>query len=93
MYGPYMPLRPGRYRVRFDLAWEGGGTAPAAVADVAVGEAARVLARAEIRPGETACELAFEIPALEFAGQFRIASLGGPGFAVRRGVVLEEPAG
>lgn len=92
IYGPYMPLRPGRYRVRFDLEWHGEGGAPAAVADVAVGEEARPLARAEIRPGETSCDLAFDVAALEFAGQFRIASLGGPGFAVRRGVVLEEPA-
>jgi len=86
IYGPYMPLRPGRHSVRLDLAWHGDGTEPAAMADVAVGEDARVIARAEIRPGETCCTLDFEIKALEFAGQFRVASLGGPGFAVRRGV-------
>jgi hypothetical protein len=32
----------------------------------------------------------FDVPALAFNGQFRVVGLGGPGFAVRRGVVLEE---
>jgi hypothetical protein len=89
VYGPYMPLRPGRYRVRLDLAWHGDGTEPAAVADVAVGEDARLIARAELRPGQDSCTMEFEIPALEFAGQFRVTSLGGPAFAVRRGVGLD----
>ncbi len=94
VYGPYMPFRPGRYRVRLDLAWHGTGDGPAARADVVadpVGSAEMsVLASAEIAPGQESCVMEFDVPALAFNGQFRVVGLGGPGFAVRRGVVLEE---
>ena len=76
------------------LAWDGTGDGPAARADVVadpVGSAEMsVLASAEIAPGQESVVMEFDVPALAFNGQFRVVGLGGPGFAVRRGVVLEE---
>ncbi len=93
IYGPYMPLRPGRYSVTFSFDWPpaAAGDGPAAICDVAVGADARVLVRAEVAHGQATATLNFTIDALTFAGQFRCASTGRGGFSVRRRIVLDEP--
>jgi SAM-dependent methyltransferase len=93
MYGPYMPLRPGRYRCKFFLASEAatGDGRPLAVCDVVGGPDTTTLARGEVRPGQSEITLEFTLDRLLFAMQFRCVSHGNGGFAVARHVTLEEP--
>jgi SAM-dependent methyltransferase len=94
MYGPYVPLRPGRYRCRWRIAIEAteGADEAASVAefDVVGGPDAITLARGEVQSGRSELTLAFTVENLMFAGQFRCVSLGKAGFAVARSVTLEE---
>ena len=90
IFGPYMPLRPGRHRCTFDL--DGGGTDARARCEIAVGQHGTVLLSRDVAVDRTrvAISLEFELAALEFSVQFRCVSLGGGAFKCRRTVQLEE---
>lgn len=89
-FGPYMPLRSGRYRVTFTFETDVTASGSFARFDVATGPEAKVIAECEVRPGQTHATLEVEISALTFGGQFRCFGLGGAAFAVRRHVQLVE---
>ena len=95
MYGPYMPLRPGRYRCKFFFASEAPKATcvgkPLAACDVVGGPDTMTLARGEVCPGQSEITLEFMVDTLLFAIQFRCVSLGNGGFAVARRVALNEP--
>ena len=90
IFGPYMPLRPGRYRCTFRL--DGGGAGAGARCEIALGEHGTVLLSRDVAveavPASIALE--FELEALEFGVQFRCVSLGGGGFMCRRTVALDQ---
>lgn len=77
-YGPYAPLRAGRYTVGFDLDGEpNDGSGPDAVCDVVGADGQTVIVSKEVRvSGPTRVELEFSIPDLQFGMQFRCQSLG-----------------
>lgn len=89
-YGPYMPLRAGRYRCSFRLDPDPAADAPYAVCEAVAGTEARVLARCEVGPGQREAVLDFALDALQFGMQFRCAGLGRAGFSVLRRIELEE---
>ncbi|MEO7060836.1 MAG: methyltransferase domain-containing protein [Lapillicoccus sp.] len=87
MFGPYVPLAPGSYTVRFTVrrrAEPGSTAAPATtvcrvdvcnVAEVVFAE--RELTLADLPDGQwTEVELAFDLKSLAWGGQFRIVSTG-----------------
>ena len=92
IFGPYMPLRAGRYRCTFELE----GSEPEALArcDVAVGERGDVLVSREVKVGKgrEVVSIYFEVPALQFGVQFRCFSLGAGGLRCRRVAQFEELA-
>jgi len=94
MYGPYMPLRPGRYRctlrLDFDPAHAADEGTPIAFCDAVGGPDATTLARTDVVAGQREVTLSFTVEALLFGGQFRCVSLGPAGFAVKRQVMLDE---
>ncbi len=94
MYGPYMPLRPGRYRCTFLFSFDAADAANHATSvaecDIVGGPDTTRLAYGEVWPGPGELTLDFVVDTLLFAGQFRCTSLGRSGFAVARLVVLEE---
>ena len=95
MYGPYMPLRPGRYQCTFFFATEASDATenhqPFAACDIVGGPDTATLARGEVSRGSHELTLDFVVDTLLFAGQFRCVSLGHNGFSVARQVVLNEP--
>jgi hypothetical protein len=90
LYGPYMPLRAGQYRVIFDLAPDEGGNVAFARCDVTTDAEAEILQQCDVTPGTRQACLEFTLPDLKFGMQFRCISLGRAGFAVRRQVTLTE---
>ena len=90
IFGPYMPLRPGRYRCTFHLAE--GGAGARAQCDIALGQLGTVLLSQDVEVGQArdTVSLEFALTALEFGVQFRCISLGGGDFKCRRTVELEE---
>lgn len=93
VYGPYMPLRAGRYRsttriratqarggskVRIDVVGDGGR-------EIVVQEL--TVAELEARDGQVVCE--FDLSELEFGMQARVFSPGGVEMAVRLPVAIE----
>jgi SAM-dependent methyltransferase len=98
IYGPYLPLKAGRYAVTFTLTKEGADPPdPDSVicrCDVTRGPEAEVMVARDLRASEvgqsTQVTLAFELSQLQFAMQFRCISLGGVRLSVRRGIVLAE---
>jgi hypothetical protein len=89
-YGPYMPLRAGKYRVTFDLLPDPGADAAYARCDVTIGDDATVLQQCDIEPDTAQVTFEFELPEQKFGGQFRCISLGRAGFSVRKSVTLTE---
>ncbi|MGI4976862.1 MAG: methyltransferase domain-containing protein [Janthinobacterium lividum] len=89
MFGPYMPLRAGRHRVTWQLQTPDRAPEAVAVCEVMIGTGA-VLARHEVRPGESAVSLEFSIDETTFGFQFRCYSLGAGRFSVLRKVHLDE---
>jgi SAM-dependent methyltransferase len=91
-YGPYMPLRAGRYRVTFEFAPDQTTQDAFAVCDVlaSVGGTDTVLRRSEVTGDAKTVVLEVALDSLAFGGQFRCFSTGAIGFAVRRFVALEE---
>jgi len=92
IFGPYMPLRPGRYRCTFELEAETNGMEARARCDVAAGESGTVLMWRDLHVGAAreTVSFEFELAALQFGLQFRCYSLGGSGFRCRRVVRFEE---
>ncbi len=90
IYGPYMPLRAGRYRCTFDM--QGGDPATRVLCDVVWGERGDAMNSEElvIGPERKTVELAFTVPALQFGFQFRCFNLGGGGLRCLRVARLEE---
>jgi SAM-dependent methyltransferase len=86
-YGPYIPLRAGRYRATWTLR-SGDRVERFAVCEVMAGDA--VLASVTPVAGEDTVALDFELPTLTFGLQFRCVARGGAAFAVRRHVELGE---
>ena len=89
LFGPYMPLRAGRYRVDFDVDISQSAT-PAIMCDVVCEDGSVVLARATVVTESKLIQLSFELERLYFNVQFRCFATGGSSFAVRRGVTLIE---
>ncbi|WP_165769578.1 methyltransferase domain-containing protein [Arboricoccus pini] len=94
IYGPYMPLKAGRYRVTFELNKESDEMPAAVTLDVVMREPAVTLAstKIQVQPGRSTFQLEFELSQLEFGIQFRCFVHGGAGFACRRSCVLETLA-
>lgn len=90
MYGPYMPLRAGRYRVGFDVAPAADALDASAICDVVWGDTCTELARANVPAAGGRISLEFTLPELRFGVQFRCLAHGGAGFRLRRGVILDE---
>ena len=90
IYGPYMPLRAGRYYVTWQIQPAAGADSPVAVCDVVAGSDAAILARHEVQPHESRVSLEFELPETTFGLQFRTISTGGAGFWVLRRIELDE---
>lgn len=88
IYGPYMPLRAGRYRCTFYLE---GNPDARGHCDAVWGEQGHAIASRALDPGPArqAISLDFELPELRFGVQFRCFSAGGGGFACRRVVDLD----
>ena len=89
IFGPYMPLRAGRYRVTWQIK-AAVAESPVAVCEVVAGSGAEVLARHEVRSNESRVSLEFEVAETTFGLQFRCISTGGAGFLVLRKIELEE---
>ena len=90
IFGPYMPLRAGRYRCTFEL--EGSDPAARARCDVVFGEQGEVVQMREVTVGparETVC-FDFELSELRFGVQFRCFSLGAGELRCRRIAQFEE---
>ena len=79
-YGPYMPLRAGRYRITFDLVPDTDADAAYARCDITTGPDATVLQQCNVEPGSRQVTFEFELPELRWGGQFRCVSLGRAGF-------------
>jgi hypothetical protein len=102
IYGPYLPLRAGRYAVTFDLSTDASASAgnavdPTTVAvrcDVMIGAKTEAIVYRDLRASDigasTSVTLTFELSQLEFGVQFRCLSFGKIKFACRRGVSLAE---
>lgn len=90
LYGPYMPLRAGRYRVSWRLRLPQQADGVIAVCEVVARETEAPLARCEIRAGDEAPSLDFVLGEMTFGLEFRCLATGGAGFAARRGVELQE---
>ena len=91
-YGPYLPLRAGKYRITFDLASDADADAAYARCDITTGPNATVLQQCDVEPGTRQVTFEVELPELKFGVQFRCTSLGRAGFSVRRQVTLTEAA-
>lgn len=90
LYGPYMPLRAGRYRVSWRLRLPERADGVIAVCEVVAREAAGPLARREIRFGDENPSLDFVLGEMTFGLEFRCLAVGAAGFSVLRGVELRE---
>jgi SAM-dependent methyltransferase len=91
-YGPYMPLRPGHYRVTFELIEDVGATGAYAQVDIMTG-AETILAQQVVSAGSNQVTLEVDLRELTFGFQFRCTSLGKAGFVARRHVgLVETPA-
>ena len=90
IFGPYMPLRAGRYRCIFEL--KGSDPAARARCDVAWGDQAEIVLLRELTVGSSGetVSLEFDVSALRFGFQFRCFSLGAGELRCRRLVRFEE---
>jgi hypothetical protein len=90
IFGPYMPLRAGRYRVTWQIQPAPGAQSPVAVCDVVARSDVEVLARHEVQPHESRVSLEFKRSETTFGLQFRCISTGGADFSVLRKIELDE---
>ena len=90
MFGPYMALRTGHYRVTWQVRPSETACSPVAVCDVVAGTEVRTLARQEVAPGTEQVSLSFFLAETTFGLQFRCAATGGDGFSVLRKIQLVE---
>jgi SAM-dependent methyltransferase len=98
LYGPFMPLVPGDYRVTFTLRRLGAVAAdqPVAVLDVAHGEGTLITDRSVLGhelPENvwTDLDTSFTLSELVWGGQFRVFSTGAAALEVKFGAVLHAP--
>jgi ubiquinone/menaquinone biosynthesis C-methylase UbiE len=97
LYGPYMPLRPGRYRCTFSISVpEKHCSLAVAKCDVVVADAKESIVECEIFSTHTSAvrdvNLEFSLPRVSFGVQFRCISYGTTVFACRREVGLTSVA-
>jgi hypothetical protein len=89
-FGPYMPLRAGRYKITFYLLPDAGTSGAYARCDVTRGMEGEVLRESMATPEARQITLEIELPELTFGCQFRCISLGNAGFAARRHIGLTK---
>ena len=89
-FGPYMPLRAGRYRIEFDLVPDSDAQAACARCEMTTGSEAEVVQFREAQPDARRVTLDVTLAELAFGCQFRCISLGRAGFTVRRHVDVQE---
>jgi SAM-dependent methyltransferase len=89
-YGPYMPLRAGRYRVTWRIEPAADASSPVAICDVVAGGDAKPITCHEVAASDRRVSLEFTLRATTFGLQFRCLSTGGAGFSVLRKIDLEE---
>ena len=88
-FGPYMPLKAGRYACTWEM--EGGtGGGPVARFDIQARDHDEPLAQHDATGGEREVRLEITLTDTTFGLQFRALSLGRAGFAVRRRIRLEQ---
>lgn len=90
LYGPYMPLRAGRYRVTWQVRPAAGARTSVAYCEILAAGNPEPLARHDVLTGESRVSLDFDLNGMTFGLQFRCVSTGGEGFSVLRKVELEE---
>ena len=90
LYGPYMPLKAGRYRVTWRFRGMQVGEGPGAICDVLAEEQEEPIASCEVRSGQAEASLDFALSGTTFGLQYRCRGTGHAGFAVLRRVVLDQ---
>ncbi len=93
MFGPYMPLRAGHYRVSWQVQADERSGATVATCDVVKGAGAELLGRCDVGAGEQSVSIEFALTEMTFGLQFRCISLGTAGFRVLRAIELDESGG
>lgn len=88
-FGPYAPLKAGRYRCTFRFQSAAASARSIAVCDVTRGQDAIVVVKSEISAGQTEATMDFTLDELAFGIQFRCISRGDAGFSVRKHVQIE----
>ncbi len=89
VYGPYMPLKRGLYRVTWQLRTLPDGSGPVAICEVMAEVTPEILARAEVFPGKTEVTIEFSLSDTTFGIQFRCISTSEYDFSVLRRIHLE----
>lgn len=90
LFGPYMPLRAGRYRVSWHVRQPEGATEPGAICDVLARDSDTPIASLPVDPGEQRPSIEFTLPDTTFGLQFRCIATARRGFSVLRRIELEE---
>jgi hypothetical protein len=90
LYGPYMPLKAGRYRVTWRFRWSHAGAGPGAICDVMVDGRDEPIVSSEVSSGVAEASLDFALSGMTFGLQYRCRGTGHAGFAVLRDVVLDQ---
>jgi SAM-dependent methyltransferase len=90
MFGPYMPLRAGRYTVSLDLEPAVDARDGYATCDVVWGTACTQPASIQAPAAARQISLSFSLSEIRFGLQFRCIANGGASYHVRRGVLLHE---
>lgn len=98
MYGPYMPLKKGRYRVGFRLhsTTADNSAGPVVQLEVMTGNSTHPILVRELGPedfGDDEIVLEFELAELTFGVQFRCQSFGRARVECWRGIALENIGG
>jgi len=89
LFGPYMPLRAGRYKCTFEVSSRGNTQA---YFDVIAGDQPIVINSrvVNLESGKNTVSIDFELEKLHFGVQYRCLGRGGAAFSVRRRVEVEE---
>jgi hypothetical protein len=75
-FGPYIVLKPGRYRASFALASSGPPAGDLGMLDVAARHGTKIYAQARIGPGAATAQLAFTVTEQETDVEFRVVPNG-----------------
>jgi hypothetical protein len=90
LYGPYVPLRKGRYRCVWHFRTHSTTVGAYAVCDVVAAGGTNPIASRQTQSGETTVSIDFDLPVQTFGIEFRCYSLGQERFEVLRRVDLAE---